>query len=138
ILPGDRDDGLPLQVLPFRPAARRDGQLDLFPRAKRAVRVAREIGWARQWLRFGWRGTRWERNPEKAARRVLFRLASKAMPRAMRDAVGAARPPRHRCTPSLAAAGGRWARRASRLGVFEQLLRWAACLKSSGNTGVTG
>jgi len=30
---------------------------------------------------------RWERNPEKAARRVLFRLASKAMPRAIRDAL---------------------------------------------------
>jgi hypothetical protein len=87
ILPRDRDDRLPLQVLPFRPAPRRDGQLELFPRAKRAVRVAHEIGWVRQWLRFGWRGTRWERNPEKAARRVLFRLASKAMPRAIRDAL---------------------------------------------------
>ncbi len=87
ILPRDRDDRLPLQVLTFRPAPCRDGQLELFPRAKRAVRAAREIGWARQWLRFGWRGTRWERNPEKAARRVMFRLASKAMPRAIRDAL---------------------------------------------------
>ncbi|HEX9421566.1 MAG TPA: hypothetical protein VGA81_21090 [Methylomirabilota bacterium] len=87
ILPRDRDERVPLQVLPFRPAPHRDGQLELFASAKRAVRVAREIGWARQWLRFGWRGTRWERNPEKAARRVLFRLASKAMPRAIRDAL---------------------------------------------------
>lgn len=87
ILPRDRDDRVPLQVLPFRPAPRRVGQLELFPRAKRAVRVAHEIGWARQWLRFGWRGTRWERNPEKASRRVMFRLASKAMPRAIRDAL---------------------------------------------------
>jgi hypothetical protein len=87
ILPRDRDDRLPLDVLPLRPAPRRDGQLPLFPPVKRAVRVAHEIGWARQWLRFGWRGTRWERNPEKAARRVLFRLASKAMPRAIRDAL---------------------------------------------------
>ena len=87
ILPRDRDDRVPLSVLPFRPAPRRDGQLALFPRAKRAVRVAHEVGWARQWLRFGWRGTRWERNPEKAARRVMFRLASRAMPRAIRDAL---------------------------------------------------
>src|SRR6266498_4159535 len=49
ILPRDRDDRLPLQVLPFRPAPCRAGQLELFPRAKRAVRVAHEIGWARQW-----------------------------------------------------------------------------------------
>src|SRR2546422_5444480 len=87
ILPRDRDDRVALQVLPFRPAPRRVGQLELFPPAKRAVRVAHEIGWARQWLRFGWRGTRWERNPEKAARRVMFRLASKAMPRAIPDAL---------------------------------------------------
>jgi hypothetical protein len=83
----DREDRHPLQVLPFRSVPRRDGQLELFARAKRAVRVAHEIGWARQWLRFGWRGRRWERNPEKAARRVMFRLASKAMPRAIRDAL---------------------------------------------------
>ena len=87
ILPRDRDDRLPLSLLPFRPVPSRDGQLDLFPRAQRAVRVAREIGWARQWLRFGWRGTRWEWNPEKAARRVMFRLASKVMPRGIRDAL---------------------------------------------------
>src|SRR5438552_309754 len=52
-----------------------------------AARVMHEIGWARQWLRFGWRGTRWEWNPEKAARRVMFRLASKVMPRGIRDAL---------------------------------------------------
>ena len=86
-LPRDRDDRLPLQLLPYRPARRRDGQLELFARAKKAIRPAHEIGWARQWLRFGWRGTRWERNPEKAARWIMFRLASKAMPGAIRDAL---------------------------------------------------
>ena len=86
-LPRDRDDRLPLQLLPYRPARRRDGQLELFARAKKAVRPAHEIGWARQWLRFGWQGTRWERSAEKAARSVVFRLASKAMPRGIRDAL---------------------------------------------------
>jgi hypothetical protein len=53
--------------------------------------VAPEIALARQWLRFGWRGTRWERNPEKAARRATLRLASKAMPRGLREALWALR-----------------------------------------------
>ena len=35
--PRDRDDRLPVQVLPFRPAARRNGQLELFIRASKAV-----------------------------------------------------------------------------------------------------
>ena len=87
ILPRDRDDRLPLQVLPFRPARPRDGQLQLFARTTKAVRVLHENGWARQWLRFGWRGTRWERHPEKAARQAMFRLASRAMPRGIRDAL---------------------------------------------------
>jgi hypothetical protein len=85
--PRDEGDRLPLRLLPNRPARRRDGQLELFARAKKAVRALHEIGWARQWLRFGWRGTRWERNPEKAARRVMFRLASRAMPRGIREAL---------------------------------------------------
>jgi hypothetical protein len=87
IRPRDRDDRLPLQLLPFHSALRRDGQLEPLARTKKAVGIAHDIGWARQWLRFGWRGTRWERNPEKAARRVVFRIASKAMPRAIRDAL---------------------------------------------------
>ena len=87
IWPRHRDDRLPLQLLPNRPAHRWDGQLSLFVGPKKAVRVPHEIGWARQWLRFGSRGTRWERNPEKAARRVTLRLASRAIPQAIRDAV---------------------------------------------------
>ena len=83
----DRGDRLPVQLLPFRPRPRRDGQLELFARAKKVVRVSRQSGWARQWLRFGWRGTQWERDPEKAARHLTFRLASRAIPSAIRDAI---------------------------------------------------
>jgi len=35
--PRDRDDRLPVQVLPFRPVVRRNGQLELFIRAEKAV-----------------------------------------------------------------------------------------------------
>jgi hypothetical protein len=80
-------DRVPLAILPYRPARRRDSQLELFARAKKAVRGAHKIGCVRRWLRFGWRGLRWEGNPEKAARSVVLRLASKAMPRGIRDAL---------------------------------------------------
>lgn len=89
--PVDREDRVPLEVLPVRRAPRWDSQLELFGRVRRAVRVAPEIALARQWLRFGWRGTRCERNPEKAARRAALRLASKAMPRGIREAFWALR-----------------------------------------------
>jgi len=82
--PRDRDDRLPVQVLPFRPAARRNGQLELFICAEKAVRLVRANAGARQWFRFGRRGRLWERDPEKAARRATFRLASKAVPRSIR------------------------------------------------------
>jgi hypothetical protein len=74
-------------VLPFRAAPRRDGQLELFGTARRSLRLASGNGWVRQWLRFGRRGFRWEQNPERAARRALFRLASRAMPKPMRDVI---------------------------------------------------
>jgi hypothetical protein len=89
--PVDREDRVPLEGLSLRRAPRWDSQIEIFGRARRAVRVAPEIALARQWLRFGWRGTRWERNPEKAARRAAFRLASKAMPRGIREALWALR-----------------------------------------------
>jgi hypothetical protein len=38
-----------------------------------------------RWLRFGRRLTRWHQDPERAARRAAFRLASRAMPAPMRD-----------------------------------------------------
>jgi hypothetical protein len=89
--PVGREERVPLEVLLVRRARRLDTQLELFARVKRAPRIAPEIALARQWLRFGWRGTLWERNPEKAARRAAFRLASKAMPRGLREAFWALR-----------------------------------------------
>jgi hypothetical protein len=75
-------------VLPFRAARRRDGQMELFGTARRSLRLASGNGWARQWLRFGRSGFRWEQNPERAARRAVFRLASRAMPTPMREVIG--------------------------------------------------
>lgn len=82
-----RDDRVPLELLTRRPAPRRDDQLELFAGTKKAVALVRSGGWARHWLSFGWRGTRWERDPEKAARGAAFRLASMAMPQPIRDAL---------------------------------------------------
>jgi hypothetical protein len=49
------------------------------------LRLARGNSWTRQWLLFGRHHNRWEQNPERAARRAVFRLASKAMPKPLRD-----------------------------------------------------
>src|SRR5206468_780906 len=49
----DRDDRSPEQLLPFRAAPRRDGQLELFVTARRALRLVRGHSAARQWLMFG-------------------------------------------------------------------------------------
>lgn len=86
-----REDRVPLEVLPVRRPCRSDSQLELFARVKRAPRIAPETALARQWLRSGWLGTLWERNPEKAARRAVFWLASRAMPRGIREALWALR-----------------------------------------------
>ena len=83
----ERDEERPDALLPFRNTLRPDGQLELFARAKRSLRVARGNGWVSQWLGFGRRGRRWERDPEGAVRRAVFRLASRAMPKPLRDAV---------------------------------------------------
>ena len=87
IRPRDHNDRPPLQLLPYRPASLRDRQLPLFAHTKRVFGITHEVHSARQWLRFAWRGTRWERNPERAARRAVFRLASKAIPTTIRDAL---------------------------------------------------
>jgi len=83
--PCDREDPLPL--LPARSKPRRDGQLELFATARRSLRLARGNGWTPEWLLFGRHSRRWEQDPERAARRAAFRLASRAMPRAVRDAL---------------------------------------------------
>jgi hypothetical protein len=85
--PRDRDERPRLHPLLPRAAPRRNGQMELFAAARRSLRLARGNGWARQWLRFGRRGRRWEQDPERAVRRAVFRLASRAIPRAVRDAL---------------------------------------------------
>jgi len=83
----DREERPPLHPLPPRAAPRRNGQMELFATERRSLGLARGNGFVRQWLRFGRRGRRWELDPERAVRRVAFRLASKAMPKAVRDAL---------------------------------------------------
>ncbi len=75
------------RLVPFRSRPRRDGQLELFARPRRPVRLGEGHGWVRRWLRFGRRGARWEQEPEKAARPGVFRLATRAMPKPMRDVI---------------------------------------------------
>jgi hypothetical protein len=81
----DRDDERPRALLPARTASHREGQLQLFTAARRSVRLVRGGIWVERWLRFGRRLTRWHQDPERAARRAVFRLASRAMPGPMRD-----------------------------------------------------
>ena len=85
--PRERDEQRLQHVLPFRTASRPDGQLELFVTARRSVRLAQRNGWVRRWLRFGRRGARWQQDPEKAARRAVFRLATSAMPKRMREVI---------------------------------------------------
>jgi len=83
--PHDRDNRLPFQLLPPRPGTRRTSQFELFNRAERAVRLVRAGTWTVRGLRLGRRGSLWARDPEKAARRATFRLASSVMPRSIRE-----------------------------------------------------
>jgi hypothetical protein len=83
----ERDDERPFALLPSRKAPRRDGQLELFTPTRRLPSRAQGNLWVARWLRFGRHGFRLERDPERAARRAVFRLASSAMPTRIREAV---------------------------------------------------
>jgi hypothetical protein len=48
--------------------------------------------WVARWLRFGRRGFRLEQDPERAARRAVFRAASRAIPTRMREVLRLLRP----------------------------------------------
>jgi hypothetical protein len=84
----DRDQQRLLPALPRRARLRRDGQLELFAATGGPVRLVQANGWVRRWLRFGRHGLRWRQAPEKAARRAVFRVATRAMPKQMRDVIG--------------------------------------------------
>jgi hypothetical protein len=77
----------PDALLPLRNTSRPDGQLEFFATARRPLRLVRGNSWVVRWLRAGRRDRRWERDPEGAARRAVFRLASRAMPEPLRDVV---------------------------------------------------
>jgi hypothetical protein len=81
----ERDAKRPDALLPVRKQARRDGQLELFTTARRSLRVAQGNTWVARWLRFGRRGVRWQQDPERAARRAVFRLASRTIPTRMHE-----------------------------------------------------
>jgi hypothetical protein len=81
----DRDQRPPLHLFSCRARSRRGSQFELFATPRRSLRLTQPNGWVRQWLRFGRRGRRWEQDPERAVRRAVFRLASKAMPKPLRD-----------------------------------------------------
>ena len=81
----DRDEHQLQQVLPFRTTSWRGGQLELFTTARRSLRLAQGNTWVARWLRFRPRVVRWRQDPERAARRAVFRLASRAMPTGMRE-----------------------------------------------------
>ncbi len=85
--PRGREDRSLLPLLPARAKPRQDGQLELFATVQRSLRLARGNRWTRQWLLFGRRPHRWEQNPERAAQRAVFRLASRALPKPVRDAL---------------------------------------------------
>jgi hypothetical protein len=55
------------------------------------LRLIRGDKWAAQWLRYGRRLSRWHQDPERAARRAVFRLASKAMPAPIREVLSLVR-----------------------------------------------
>jgi hypothetical protein len=82
-----REEERPDALLPFRNTSRPDGQLEFFATARRPLRLVQGNTWVARWLRSGRRDRRWERDPEGAARRAVFRLASRAMPKPLRDAI---------------------------------------------------
>ena len=81
----DRDDERLYPLLPVRTSPRRKDQLELFTTVRRSLRLIRGDIWVTRWLRFGRRPARWHQDPERAARRAVFRLVSKAIPAPMRD-----------------------------------------------------
>ena len=87
-------DERPYALLPSKKARRRDSQLELFATARRSLPVAHGNSWVRLWLRFGRHGLRRQQDPERAARRTVFRLASMAMPTRIRQVIRLLRGPR--------------------------------------------
>ncbi len=84
-------DRLPPQVVPFRPRPHVNEQPAFgLLRARRFWQLTgARADWARRWL-LGNRPSRWQ-NPERTTRRVMFLLASRAIPGPIREVVRALR-----------------------------------------------
>jgi hypothetical protein len=82
--PHDRQGRPPLDLVPARMAPHVNRQLELF-RTARALRFASRNRWVDEWLRFRKRRRLWERDPERAVRRAVFHLASRALPQPLRE-----------------------------------------------------
>ena len=87
----ERDDERLHALLPGRTAPRGEGQLELFRTARRPLRLIQDGTCVVRWLRFGRRLSPWHQDPERAARRAVFRLASTAVPAPLRDTLWLAR-----------------------------------------------
>jgi hypothetical protein len=83
----ERADDRPYALLPYKKARRRDSQLELFALPRRSLPVAHGNPWVTLWLRFGRHGLGRQQDPERAARRAVFRLASTVMPMPMRQVI---------------------------------------------------
>jgi hypothetical protein len=81
----ERDERRVDRVLPRRATSRTEGQLELFASARRPARVIRGSAWVRRWLCTRRRRVRWQDDPERAVRRAVFRLATRAMPVPIRE-----------------------------------------------------
>lgn len=83
----DRDPERTHHLLPLRKASRRDAQPELFMTPRRSLRLVQGDAAMARWLRLGRRRAPWQQDPERAARRAVFRLFTSAIPMPMREAI---------------------------------------------------
>jgi hypothetical protein len=74
-------------LVPWRRDPRPRRQMELFARRAPTLRALQANPWTRRWLWQGRRRSRWQDDPERAAKRAVFHLATRAMPRGIREAV---------------------------------------------------
>jgi hypothetical protein len=61
--------------------------MELFARRTPTLRALQANPWTRRWLWQGRRRSRWQDDPERAVKRAVFNLATRAMPRGIREAI---------------------------------------------------
>ncbi len=85
VRPQERRDWRHDRVPPHRVTSRTEVQLGLFALARRSAPAVPSSAWVRRWLHHGRRRVRWQDDPERAIRRTIFRLATRAMPSRIRE-----------------------------------------------------